>query len=235
MTNQPERMSLPASDAPLHPLDIREARGYYLAATLLRLFVSPTVLVASVLLLWVVSNNSVTPVLGPSIGLTLIAYVERKYRSDAWSYIPRRQQDVGRDEPASLALLARGVEVAVLAVATASFVSSVGIRLVPTRVTSIAVGIMLGLALIVVATLLWDRSAPRDHRFSLAPSLVGNVAAGSILLVVAWGTANLMGRVALDMPTTLIGFAVVGSVTTLWLLLRLIPVRVRCLPASINI
>jgi hypothetical protein len=228
-------MGLPASDAPLHPLDIEQARGYYLVAMLLRFFVSPTVLLSAMLLLWTVSNNALTPVVGPIIGLTLVAYVERRFRTDAWAYIPRRRQDLGRDEPIGLALLVRSVEVAFLAGTVTSFVSSVGVRPVPTRVASIALGLLLGLILIAVAALLWDRSAPRDHRFAPAPTPVGTLATTSTLIVVTLGSVTLARRITVDMPETLIGFAILAGATTLWLLLRLIPARVRCLPAGIDL
>ena len=234
MTRQPGGMDFSASDAPLHPLDVGEARSDYLVATLLRLFVSPSVLTAVMLLLWVVSNNPVTPMGGPVVAVTLIAYVERKFRTDAWAYIPRRRQDAGRDEPVILASLARGIEVLLLAGAVVSYASSVGVRAVPTQVASVALGVMAGLALIVVGTLLWDRSAPPDHRFALAPMAISDLAGGLTLLILALGAVGFVGRIAVHVPEVLIGFTVIASVMTLWLLLRLVPVRVRCLPARFD-
>lgn len=235
MTRPPDERDVSTSDAPLlHPLDIEEARSYYLAATLLRVFVSPSVLTATMLLLWAVSNNPVTPILGPVVGITLIAYVERKFRTDAWAYVPRRRQDAGRDEPVALASLARGVELAFLAGAMVGFVSSLGVRAVPTQVGSIALGVVVGLALIVVGTWLWDRSAPRDHRFALAPMAVGDLSGVLTLAILALGASAIFGRTAIHLPEALAGFALIVGTTTLWLLLRLIPVRVRCLPPSVD-
>lgn len=235
MTRRTHGMDFSAPDAPLlHPLDIKEARSYYLVATLLRAFVSPAVLTALMLCLWAVSNNPVTPVLGPVVAVTLIAYVERKFRTDAWAYVPRRRQDAGRDEPVALASLARGVEVALLAGAMVGFVSSLGVRAVPTQVGSIALGVVVGLALIVVGTWLWDRSAPRDHRFALSPIVVGDLSGALTLAILALGASAILGRTAIHLPEALGGFALIVSTTTLWLLLRLIPVHIRCLPPNID-
>lgn len=234
MIGWPDRARLPASDAALHPLDVDEARGYYLVAALLRWFVSPSVLVAMMLLLWVVSDNSWTPVVGPLVGLTLTAYVERRFRSDAWAYIPRRRQDAGRDEPIALAGIARGAEVVFLSGAVSAFVSSVGVREVPTAAGSVALGSLLGLALAIVVTLCWDHSAPRDHRFAPAPTVVTDLASIATLLLLFWGGLVLSGRIAIDLTGTLVGFAVIIGALTVWLLLRLVPVRVRCIPRSMD-
>lgn len=229
-----DRARLPASDAALHPLDVDEARGYYLVAALLRWFVSPSVLTAMMLFLWVVSDNSWTPVVGPLVGLTLTAYVERRFRTDAWAYIPRRRQDAGRDEPIVLAGITRGAEVSFVAGAVTVFVSSAGVRGVPTVAGSVALGAMAGLALAIVATLYWDHSAPRDHRFAPSPTIVTDLASVATLLLLAWGMLVLSARIAIDLTGMMFGFAVIAGALTVWLLLRLVPVRVRCIPQSMD-
>lgn len=237
MSSQFDRVNLPdpTSDSLLHPLDVEEARGSYLVATLLRLCVSPSVLTAMMLFLWVVSNNTVSPAVSSLITLTVAAYTERRFRTDAWAHIPRRRQDVGRDEPTILASLARFVELALLSAAVVAFVSSVGIREVPTTVSSVALGAMAGVAMAVVATLLWDRSAPRDHRFAPEPSIVTNIFGALVLLVLALGVFTLAGQITIELAEVLVGFAVIVGAMTVWLLLRLVPARIRCVPASLDV
>ncbi|MDE0546268.1 hypothetical protein [Microbacterium sp. C7(2022)] len=234
MSGWSDRASVPASDSALHPLDVDEARGYYLVAALLRWFVSPSVLTALMLLLWVVSDNVWTPVVGPLLGLTVTAYVERRFRFDAWAYIPRRRQDAGRDEPIVLAGLARGAEVAFLFGAVSAFVSSVGVQEVPTAAGSVALGSLAGLALAVVVTFCWDHSAPRDHRFAPSPTIVTDLASVATLLILGGGMLLLSARIAIDLAGTMIGFAVIVGALTVWLLLRLVPVRVRCIPPNVD-
>lgn len=237
MTASFDRVNLPepASGSLLHPLDVTEARGYYMIAAFLRLLISPCVFVAMMLMLWVVSNNAVSPVVGPFVGLTVTAYVERRFRADAWAHIPRRRQDAGRDEPIILASTTRAIELVLLLLAIAAFVSSMGVREVPTMVASAALGAMLGLALAEVAILLWERFAPRDHRFAPAPSIVTNMFGAAVLIILIIGMMSLADRLSIEPTAVTLGAAMVVGVMTVWLLLRLVPVRVRCVPAALDL
>ena len=69
-----------------------------------------SLLLALALCLWAVSDNPVSPLVGPLVGLTATAYVERRFRYDAWSHIPRRRQDLVRSDPGALTLAFRIVE-----------------------------------------------------------------------------------------------------------------------------
>lgn len=234
MSTQFEHVDRPGPDSGsrLHPLDVREARPAYAAAALLRLLTSPVVLVAAMLVLWAVSDNPVSPVLGPVLGLTVTAYVERRFRFDAWARIPRRRQDLGRDEPDGWASGARVVELAALVAALLLYVPRVGALAGPTAVAAVAQGAMLALMFTTVATMAWDRTAPRDRRITGASSTVTTPFGVLVLTALVWGLVGVAGRVQTDAGGVAVGAAVVITAATGWLLLRLIPRRARCVPAG---
>lgn len=236
MSRQFEHVDLPgpASGSLLHPLDVADARRDYAIAAALRLLSSPVTLVAAMLMLWVVSDNAVSPVVGPLLGLTITAYVERRFSSDAWAYIPRRRQDTGRDEPTAWVGLARIAQLAALVAALGAYVPSVGVLAVPTRVASPAAGAMLGLMVITAATLTWDHAAPRDRRIAAASSPVSDTFGALVLTALICGLIGVSGRAGLDAGGAAVGAAVVLLAATGWLLFRLIPLRVRCLPERLT-
>jgi hypothetical protein len=214
-------------DALQHPIEIPRARRFFVGAVVLGTLTSPSVIVAMMLVLWAVSNNPVTPVVGAILGLLAMAYVERRYRSDAWAYIARRRQDRGRDEPGAWSLAAFAVEVACLIVGTSLVVLSGR-----ADVASLAVGALLGLIAVVVLTVAWDLRAPSDRRILYASPSVEIAFAAIAVAVAAVGVILLAGEdfvgiEAVAGATAAIAVAVIG------LLFRLIPLRVSCLPPGI--
>ena len=217
----------------LHPLEVRGARAAYAKATALRMASSPHTMIAMMLVLWAISENVVTPVLGAAVGLGVCAYVERHHRAEAWAYIPRRRQHPGRDEPALWSAAGKLLPLCALAWALGAYVSVLGVRETPTLAGPIAVGALAALALAELAALLWDRLAPRDRRVDAAPVVVAAAFAAGSVLVLAGGIVTILDRSRWEQSGFLVGAGVLVAYVTLLLLLRLVPRSIRCVPASI--
>ena len=217
----------------LHPVEVRGARVAYAKATALRMASSPHSMIAMTLVLWVISSNVVTPVLGAVVGLGICAYVERHHRAEAWAFIPRRRQHPGRDEPALWSAAGKLLPLCALAWALGAYVSVLGVREAPTLAGSMAVGALAALALAELAALLWDRLAPRDRRVDAAPAVVATTSVVGSLLVLATGVVTILDRSSWERSGFLVGAGVLVAYVTLLLLLRLVPRSIRCVPASV--
>ncbi len=229
MTASPDRI---ARKMLRHPTEIGDARRYYLAASSLRVLSSPPVFVAMMLVLLSVSNNSFTPVIGPFLGMAFTAYVERRFRADAWAHIPRGHQDAGRDEPTMWAVIAAFTEIGVLLFATITFLTAASTRALATAPSSLGSGALLGLMFVTATTLLWDSRAPRDRRISYASSTVAIMFGTGALMTSACTVLLMFDRVDFDLGQAMSGVVIVVFSTALCLLMRLVPHRVRCSPAA---
>lgn len=212
-----------------HPIEIPRARRYYVGAVVLGTLASPAVIVAMMLALWAVSNNVVTPVVGAVLGLLVVSYVERRYRSDAWAHIARRRQDRGRDEPDAWSSAAFAVEIICLVAGTSLVVLSDRVDVV-----SLAVGALLGLIAVVALTVAWDLRAPSDRRILYASPSVEIAFAAITVAVAAVGVILLAGDDFVA-PEAIVGAAAATAVAVIGLLFRLIPLRVSCLPPGISL
>lgn len=223
-----ERAATSRSDSPQHPLDLPLARRYFLGAVVLATLTAPVSIVSMMLALWAVSDNLVTPVLGSFLGLVVMAYVERRYRSDAWAYIPRRRQDLGRDEPGALAVVTASAQVVWLVAATALVHDAHR-----PDVASLAVGSLLGLICCLVLILAWDLRAPVDRRvLFVAPTIeVGFVTA--VFLVAGYRVVALAGG-GTDVAELVVGATLALAITAVGLCFRLIPRQVACLPSGFS-
>lgn len=212
-----------------HPLDVPPARSLYLTAMALQQIASPIVLVATILLVWSVSTNPVTPVAGPVIGLTVTCYVERRYRADAWAHIARRLHDVGRPDPAPWAQIGMAAPLLLLGAGTALFVERVRSEEIPGD-PSVGLGMLAGLVLVELAVVAWDRQAEPARRSSgMAPAL--RIAQGLIASVIAAvGVVVLAGAGVVGLWSAALGALTVVGVSVGWYLLRLVPAKVRCVP-----
>lgn len=222
-----ERIAASAPDSLQHPLEVPRARLFFLGAAILGVLTSPAVIVAMMLGLWAVSNNPVTPVIGAALGLLAMAYVERRYRSDAWAHIPRRRQDRGRNEPDRWASIELSVEVGLLAAGVWLVVASHR-----PEINSLAVGALLGLIAVVVVTVAWDLRAPTDRRILSVSAPVEISFAALAVAVAAIGVILLAGEDFVGADAA-IGAAATVAVAAIRLLFRLIPLRVSCLPPGI--
>lgn len=225
-----------AADRLLHPLDIpREiapARVYYLTAMAMRMLASPAVLCAAVLLLLMISNNVWTPFIGPVVALSLVCYTEQRFRADAWAYIPRREQDLTRPDPAQWMRLALVGQTLLVGAATWVFIASSGNDLLPTA-RVLAIGVLGGLILAEIAGLAEiryrseHRGMPGSSMRSRAMQMV------AIIGIAGLGVAHLAPWQNED--TWMVGAAALVPVlaAVAWWLLRRIPEHVRCLPESL--
>ncbi len=107
VTGLNEIVDLPDPDTqPLvHPLDLPQARQPFLASWWLSLLAGPPIVFALAALLWVVSNNYVTPVLVPLGTGIAAAFASAFAAREAWAYIPRRRQDTDRRLPGRWSVL----------------------------------------------------------------------------------------------------------------------------------
>lgn len=227
MRSSDEQVTASGPDSLQHPLEIPRARLFFVGAVILRVLTSPTVIVAMMLALWAVSNNPVTPVVGAVLGLLAMAYVERKYCSDAWAHIPRRRQDRGRDEPGVWAAVALSVKVVCLIVGTSLVVLSGR-----AEIGSLSAGALFGLIAVAVITVAWDLHAPADRRILYVSVPVEISFAATVVTVAGFGVILLAGE---DFVGTeaIVGAAAAVVAATIGLLFRLIPLRVSCLPPVI--
>lgn len=77
----------------VHPLDLPAARSTFLKGWWLGLAATPQMFTALLAVLWVISNNRVTPVLVP-LALTVTAgFAGSQFTRAAWDYVPRRRHD----------------------------------------------------------------------------------------------------------------------------------------------
>ncbi|QEW01933.1 hypothetical protein [Microbacterium lushaniae] len=194
---------------------------------------SPHAMMALMLVLWAISDNIVMPVLGAVVGLGICAYVERHHRAEAWAFIPRRRQHPGRDEPALWSVVAKLFPLCALAWALGAYVSALGAREAATLAGPVAVGALAALALAELAALLWDRLAPRERRVDAAPAAVATAFAFGSVLVLANGIATILDRSRWEQSGFLMGAGVLVTYVTLLLLVRLVPRRIRCVPARL--
>ena len=217
----------------LHPVDVQGGRRPYAISVCLRVAASPHIFVALVLVLCTVSNNIVTPLLGPFVGLLVCAYVERRYRADAWANIARRSQDVTRDEPRMWAAMARTAQASALATAIVVFVVHPGAEAFTPAAGSLVSGVLMGLAAGAVATATWDRVAPPAWRVEPTSPAVAIPAVGVTLLLSAMATTALLSRAPWDQSAFFAGAAICVSFTAAALSLRAIPAKIRCAPMSL--
>lgn len=227
MRSSDEHLTASTPERLLHPLEIPRARLFFLGAAILGVLTSPSVIVAMMLGLWAVSNNPVTPIVGAVLGFIAMAYVERRYRSDAWAYIPRRRQDRGRDEPDLWAAVGQSVEVVLLVVGTALVTLSGR-----PEIASLAVGALLALIGVVIVTVAWDLRAPSDRRILAVSAPIEISFAVITVTVSAVGVILLAGEDHAGTEAALAA-AVTVAVAAIRLLFRLIPLRVSCLPPGI--
>lgn len=222
----------------LHPLDlpreIAPARRWYLTGLALQQVASPRVLVGTCFLLMAVSDNPVTPLLGPWVGLALVCYVERRCFSDAWAYIPRREQDAGRPAPSLWVGFGALAQTSVL-------ICGVTVYLVMTSGAArfpggpVAIGLAVALA---VREFAISVSSPEPDAGGGGPRTAALSVAGLIAFATCLAGAVVPAAHALAAPFDPWQFAI-GLLTPItaaavWRMLRRIPERVRCLPFRLD-
>ena len=191
----------------VHPLDLPEARKWFLRLWLLRVITSSPIAVCVAGLVWFATQSYTAPFI---VGGVLIATgaVAAHYLSDcAWEYIPRRRQDRERPLPVTWEL----GESMLFAVLLAAVVLLVAQRLgqpdIAIDVRAVIFGMGAAVASLIAAEfgvkLFRRRGAARRAVWFSLPSVlvvIGLVAAAYIILFAHTGPASV----------TLVGFGVVA-------------------------
>jgi len=217
----------------MHPLDlpavVAPARRAYLVGLLLHQASSPRVLVGLCALLMAVSNNPITPLVGPWVTLALVLYVARRFDSDAWAYIPRREQDTSRPEPAPWLEVGVVAQVAVLVGGLGTYLAVAGGR-PETQGASAVAGLA---AVLAVRELVLLVRRPRQAAQGPLRSVV--VAAARVASLVVCVVAVVVALQRADRPPFDAWELAAGGIALLtalavWRLLSLMPERVSCMP-----
>lgn len=217
----------------MHPLDlppiVAPARRAYLVGLLLQQVSSPRVLVALSALLMAVSNNPVTPLVGPWLTLALVLYVARRFDSDAWAYIPRREQDTARPAPAPWLEIGVIAQVVVLAAGLATYLAAA-----QARPEAMGASVVAGLAAVlgVRELVLLMRRSGADAHGALRWFVVTAARAASLVVCIVGvvGALQRADRAPFDAWELAAGGIALLTALGVWRLLSLMPERVRCTP-----
>lgn len=211
-----------------HPWEVPAARQPFVISTVLQAVSSPQMFVAMMLILWSVSTNVVTPMVGAWTGLALCAWVERRFHSDAWSFIPRRHQDPHR-HPAAAVFLPTLLQTIALAGASLWYLHRLGTEATATEAAPLALGAIIALSLGDLLVLVWLRrtSQPRQRRVpaTLLDSLrITVVTMLSLTALVVFRTSQG------PYSGMLTGMAAVATFYGLKAFVSQVPKHVRCAP-----
>lgn len=189
-----ETVDLPdAAKQPLvHPLDLVDSRKPFIVSWWLAIVAMPTVTFLLAAVLWVVSNNYITPILVPvsiAVGSSLLGDVLQK---EAWAYIPRRRQDVARPVPALWLMLRDAISTASLLAGLVLLTLWVVDRGYGTGVIGYMLGTGAGIVVLMIAGILWSVTAPAPS------STLPGSRTTQIVRIVAVSGAVLMAYLIID-------------------------------------
>jgi len=209
-----EPVSLPSRDVqPLvHPLDLPEARGDFRRAYVTRALTSPGIALVIAVLLWFLVENWVAPVT-TFFSLAIIGYFAASWSErEAWSYIPRKRRDLGRELPFSWQLASSVLLAALLSVG----VLLLGVKLGDLRseIREYILGSGLAIVAMCLVVLVVGLARPATRRAALftIPPIVG--LATSIAIVYFWVLPGVV-----ESGTVLLGAAittVIGALAGVW-------------------
>lgn len=215
----------PVETQPLvHPLDIPAARKPYLAAWWLRHLASLPVAFLFGVLLWVISNNVVTPIAVPLVVLTVAALAAEYFAGQAWEHIPRKRMDRARESAALPQLAASFIDAVALVVGLLIFISWASTRSFSENVEEFTIGIGAGIAAIQLAQLITALArGPRDW-VGLASRVLALIA---IVVAVLVGSTILVGNQWSEETVRigLMGAAMMIGIQLIWWLIQLIGSR----------
>lgn len=173
----------------VHPLDLPEARRWFVRLWLLGVVTSPPIAFCVAGLVWFASQSYLAPLIAGGVVIA-VGSVSSHYVSDcAWDYIPRRRQDRERPLPVSWELFSSLLFAVLLAAVLLLVAQRLGQPDIPDEVRAVVFGMGAAVGVLIVvefgAKLLLRRG--RDRRtawFSLPGVLVvaGCVAAAYAIL-----------------------------------------------------
>lgn len=208
----------------VHPLDLAEAKRPFAISWWLSMLAMPTFVFFFAALLWIVSNNYVTPIVVP-IALAVIAGLLSVYlRKESWAYIPRKRQDSQRRVPTAW-LVSKTV------ISTASLIAGLVILTLwlvehdlDAGVYSYIFGTALGIVVLMLIGLLWTAFAPSRLTAPLDSWVVqlGRlIAVGAAVAVGCFIVSQRYGLADFDISSVLIGVGVIITVQVIWWLVSL--------------
>ena len=221
-----EVVDLPSVEAKplLHPLDVAPARKPYLISWLLRRLASVPVALLFGVVLWVISNNYLTPFVVPLIVLVSAALAAEFYAGQAWSYIPGKRMDTQRDSGALAQVLNSFIDALALVSGLLILIAWVSTQEFTEGIEEVTIGVGAGIAvmqfaevIVAVARRRRDWVAVSSKLLALAAVVLAVVVASVTLIGDQWGTESL--RLAL------IGGATIIAIQLLLWLIRFIGSR----------
>jgi len=207
----------PVEQQPLvHPLDLPEARADFRRAYWTRSLTSPGIALVLAALSWFLVENWVMPIVG-FFSLAAIGYFSAAWSDRAaWSYIPRKRRDLGRELPFAWQLTSAVLLAALLSVG----VLLLGVRFTDFRseVREYVLGAGLAVVVMCVVVLVLGLARPATRRAALftIPWIVG--LATSISIASLWTFPGFV-----QWSTVLMGAgitAVIGALAGIWKLVE---------------
>lgn len=223
MSSMREHVELPeeGSQRLVHPLDQADARRPFLRSLWLGEAATPQFFFLAVAILWSVSNNVVIPAVAVLPAAVLAGLTARKQQTDAWSYIPRRRQDLARPLPAAWTVASAAFRAAELFLGLLIVCIRFSGGGLPDGVAAWSVGAGAGIVLLMTAELIWRRRSAQQSGESTPmpwPQIFSLAAVAGALLFAA---AALRGAGAVWRPADLLaGAAVMVGVQLGWWLLQ---------------
>lgn len=221
-----ETVALPDSTEQLlvHPMDMTDSRKPFVASWWFSILAMPTVVFFFAALLWIVSNNYVTPIVVP-IALAVFAGLLSAYlRNEAWAYIPRKRQDLQRRVPTRWIVFRSVVSTASLLAGLVSLTLWLVERELDAGVLGYILGSALGIVLLMLIGLLWTAFAPSRLRAELDSwtlQLTRLIAVGAAVAVGCLIVGQRYDIADFDISSALIGAVVIIAVQVIWWLASL--------------
>lgn len=219
-----ETVALPdaAQQLLVHPLDLTEAKRPFVASWWLSILATPTVVFFFAALLWIVSNNYVTPIVVP-IALAVIAGLVSFYlRRESWAHIPRKRQDAMRRVPTGWAVSKTVISTASLIAGLVMLTLWLVDHDLDTDVYGYIFGTAFGIVLLMLIGLLWTAFASSPSGGapdSWAMQLTRFIAVGAAVAVGCVIVGQRHDLADFDLSTVLIGVGVIIAVQVIWWLI----------------
>jgi hypothetical protein len=209
----------PARQPHVHPLDLPAARRPLVVSWLLSVVGHPVVAISLGVILWLVSNNPVTPILAAA-SLMIGAHVAGRYfLAEAWSFIPRKRQALDRSLPLAWELAGSLVRAAVLGSAillTLRWLAQPGI---PDGVLAFTAGAGIAVSLLVLGGVIWRLIRPEPGSATLRSRLIDLPAEAVVIATTVYAVSLVRdGQVAGDwmVPGLTLGAATIFGAQLLY-------------------
>ena len=208
----------------LHPLDVAPARKPYLLSWWLRRLASVPVAFLFGVVLWVFSNNVVTPIVAPLVVLTMAALAAGYFANQAWSYIPRKRMDRQRDSGSVPQLMTSFIDALALVSGLLILIAWVSTRDFSANVEEFTIGAGAGIAVLQIAEIVAATVRRPRHWRAIASRLL---ALAAVILAVLVASATLIGDQwsTESVNVALMGGAMMIVIQLFWWLIQLIGSR----------